>query len=349
MQRRELEDHDKICDHKLVECDEHCGVTLIRRDLPNHKRNECPEVRLTCPNGCIEKRLLGPDVTSRIKRKDLHNHVTNTCKMRVVGCPFKDQGCSLQFAFQDLENHLQHNMSSHILILLAQNTQIQKKNVTLSEKVESLNSSLEAKTVLLDERRAHFQVKQEEVLMLKRQLDELSEKCSSLERQCSFLTLKNTELEEELSKAKEVLSTYTWVIHEYHILTRKHPTGSCFKSPSFRLCGYKWYLILYPNGDDKKHEEFLSLHLCIADSNLPEVLRSGRVPTGEVPVKYGLRIMSRLPGNDVSYKVTMVFEKSATVSKHHEFMKTRETLSENYCDYLNNNRLVVKCTIHPAM
>lgn len=51
IQKREMEEHDKICGFKMVECKE-CTLVLMRQDLENHKEDDCPEALIPCPNKC---------------------------------------------------------------------------------------------------------------------------------------------------------------------------------------------------------------------------------------------------------------------------------------------------------
>jgi hypothetical protein len=52
MQRREIDDHEKICKFKMVVCEE-CRSVLIRHELEKHKEDDCPEILIPCPNKCI--------------------------------------------------------------------------------------------------------------------------------------------------------------------------------------------------------------------------------------------------------------------------------------------------------
>jgi hypothetical protein len=55
---------------------------------------------------------------------DLDNHLADVCAKAVVDCPYKEQGCLVQVVRQDTDKHLQDNMSSHMLLLAKQNTQL---------------------------------------------------------------------------------------------------------------------------------------------------------------------------------------------------------------------------------
>jgi hypothetical protein len=72
--------HEKVCPEKVVPCDRQCGVVLRRRLLPAH--------------------------------------LTDSCLLRPVTCPFHAIGCNVPLLAQDLEVHLNENTTQHLLLAL---------------------------------------------------------------------------------------------------------------------------------------------------------------------------------------------------------------------------------------
>lgn len=71
-------DHDAICPHKIVPCERNCGDTFPRRMTETHMSSSCP--------------------------------------LRPVACPFADLGCSVSLLHKDVPEHLDSCSNSHLLL-----------------------------------------------------------------------------------------------------------------------------------------------------------------------------------------------------------------------------------------
>ncbi|XP_031566541.1 TNF receptor-associated factor 5-like [Actinia tenebrosa] len=138
IQRRELEDHDKICEYKVVEC-EKCTQALVRLEVRFHNKIYCPEEVVPCPNGC---RSLETGQINEIKRINLDNHTRNDCGKTILDCPFKDQGCLVQVERQHVDKHVQDNMAAHMMLLAKQCSSLTKQNSSLTEQCSALKQNV---------------------------------------------------------------------------------------------------------------------------------------------------------------------------------------------------------------
>eukprot|EP01083_Nonionella_stella_P296212 1006375_1 len=100
------EEHNKICDHVIIECEQKCDHKILRKDLVTHKANDCPETILNCTNQtCSQK----------IARKLFTQHVNNTCVKRIVECKYKTYGCPQEnVKFEDMEQHMKLFETKHL-------------------------------------------------------------------------------------------------------------------------------------------------------------------------------------------------------------------------------------------
>eukprot|EP01083_Nonionella_stella_P016792 46878_1 len=62
------------------------------------------------------------------------------------------------------------------------------------------------------------------------------------------------------------MSTYTWKITDPSLVRsmKNAKTGSIWKSPIFSIGGFKWNLVVHPNGNDNKSNGYLKLFLGLA-------------------------------------------------------------------------------------
>ena len=98
---------DIDCPHEPVKCsgDGGCGTLVPRGEMSEHQWSACLQ---TCPNAkrqADESKLEMGTCNVRMSRKDMDNHLTNECKLRVVHCPH--QGCYVSIAYGHLTAHLE--------------------------------------------------------------------------------------------------------------------------------------------------------------------------------------------------------------------------------------------------
>ena len=131
----ESRDHmDSTCDFVEVTCSFHCGTTLPRCRLSDHKANlcynrpymcpycdlhaayaviteehwpQCASYPVECLNGCE----IGP-----IKRKDLPTHLRE-CPLEVIECEFSVAGCGVKVLRKEMPQHLKESVLSHVALI----------------------------------------------------------------------------------------------------------------------------------------------------------------------------------------------------------------------------------------
>eukprot|EP01041_Mallomonas_annulata_P000359 gene359-658_t len=87
------------CPLKLGACPQHCGLTISREKLDWHLEKECKNKEIffnraeNCPLNCGR----------RMRRKDILEHVSNSCPLRLSSCP---NGCGNTFKMNRLQAHL---------------------------------------------------------------------------------------------------------------------------------------------------------------------------------------------------------------------------------------------------
>ena len=124
---RSLDNDHKRCEYALIRCEKECIVNekvvhLLRRDLHNHLKNECPNREHPCPHcktigrycdittthldTCLKLEIPCPNIGCdfEIPRCDLSNH-QSTCQFEKVPCTYAEIGCEEEPLRKDLEQH----------------------------------------------------------------------------------------------------------------------------------------------------------------------------------------------------------------------------------------------------
>ena len=134
----DLRAHLGTCECATVPCQNGCGETMLRKTASLHDcplqrfscphckevgilremtgsghLDRCPDLIVTCPNGCG---------TEGLARKDLGLHRT-LCPKEAIGCPYAVVGCPSTFHREDLESHkadsLQHHLDLAMLYIMS--------------------------------------------------------------------------------------------------------------------------------------------------------------------------------------------------------------------------------------
>ena len=140
------------CHFVDVECPLQCGRRVKRRNLDEHKSNECakrpfsckycdyesthekvvndhwpkcqhyPEV---CPNNCS---------TDKIERRFLQHHLKEKCPLEMIPCKFAFAGCGAKIKRESMKEHLDETKDEHleILALECKNLKIQQTHLILA-------------------------------------------------------------------------------------------------------------------------------------------------------------------------------------------------------------------------
>ena len=99
-----LTKHSKeVCMHRKVEC-KFCQLTGYYKIITGSHYNECPKVKIPCPNDCG---------ISSILRSELQGHIKQ-CPLQMVSCEYWNAGCVQRMARKDIEVHRVTGMSQHL-------------------------------------------------------------------------------------------------------------------------------------------------------------------------------------------------------------------------------------------
>lgn len=105
VQRRLLEHHqNESCPRRIIEC-VYCQdeFTFIKKE--EHEEVYCRRFPLVCPNSCGKE---------EIPREEMDRHLSETCPMSEVTCPFAKAGCLFQDKRAYLIEHLEGSIEDHL-------------------------------------------------------------------------------------------------------------------------------------------------------------------------------------------------------------------------------------------
>jgi len=133
---KEKKNHEAHCLFSLVECPNHCGTSLIYKQLQEHKDSKCSMRLVKChSSGCEESmplallELHNKDECKFMKvrcshcfkelvKKGLQEHIENACPEILISCPYRECGCCDQISRRLLMSHLDKNTKLHLQLVL---------------------------------------------------------------------------------------------------------------------------------------------------------------------------------------------------------------------------------------
>ena len=157
LKRKDLKEHASTCPLEPEVCKD-CLVEIIRKDMANHRTNECPKRSITCrycqmigafdhitgqhvneceefPTGCPRK----CQGSEQMKRKNVKSH-SEVCPLEPVECPFSEVGCKPQLLRRDLDSHMKSNLEQHMLKMMTSHTELVTKHKKMKDKHLKLQS-----------------------------------------------------------------------------------------------------------------------------------------------------------------------------------------------------------------
>ena len=138
----DLNDHLKMgsvdgkCDFVVVDCPLKCGERIQRRNLAQHKLNECSKRPFTCKYcdyqsthdkvvndhwpKCQRYPLVCPNNCSatKIERRFFQRHLKEECPLQEIECKFSRAGCQIKIARQSMQKHLDECKDDHLEMTL---------------------------------------------------------------------------------------------------------------------------------------------------------------------------------------------------------------------------------------
>ena len=152
------------CEYVDVECSRSCGERVQRRNLEEHKSQNCvlrpftcqycnheatyrevtkehwpvcEKYPLPCPNECGEEEM---------ERQHLKIHLEQTCPLEVIKCELNYAGCGAQLQRRLMSAHMKENTESHLLVMMQEVPKLiqqeRDKMKQMGEKIAQLNAKL---------------------------------------------------------------------------------------------------------------------------------------------------------------------------------------------------------------
>ena len=90
----------------------------------SHLEDECPEVKVPCPNGCTEKGIL---------RKDLKLH-RYQCPNEVIACSFHEFGCPTELLRKQMHLHETQGIQDHLQLVTTAASELKRKVIALEQR-----------------------------------------------------------------------------------------------------------------------------------------------------------------------------------------------------------------------
>ena len=202
---------DGECLYHQLKCPLSCGAAVLRKSIPNHMNELCPErpatcsycsfsstyrevqashlpncerYPLDCPNGCSE---------GTIPRCRMPSHL-DACPLQPVECSYANLGCNASVVRSTLETHIKDSVHVHLELIKASNESLKDDLATLSSEVangtESVKKDLaQFKVSIL----GTVQALQTEVKQIQRQLQQCQSDNSNLTSRVQQLHLQQNE------------------------------------------------------------------------------------------------------------------------------------------------------------
>ncbi|KAF2071994.1 hypothetical protein CYY_006683 [Polysphondylium violaceum] len=107
--------HNNECLYRSIKCQ--CSVIMKFNEFENHQK-QCPKSKFICPHCfivfnrdsnhleiCDEMDISCHQCKTKIKRKELIDHVRHECPKTKITCPLKYLGCRIAFKREDKKSH----------------------------------------------------------------------------------------------------------------------------------------------------------------------------------------------------------------------------------------------------
>lgn len=99
--RKNLDEHKlNECPFRIVNCLLECGLMLPLNDMDEHIREDCQKFEIQCKNNC----------GASIPRGKMQYHIGHVCPLEIVECPNKgeslfEEGCVIKLKRRELDSH----------------------------------------------------------------------------------------------------------------------------------------------------------------------------------------------------------------------------------------------------
>ena len=142
-ERSDIQTHQDHCPRRPFSC-EYCEeYDSHYEDVTTNHWPVCGYYLVSCPNEC--------GVT--FHRRNLENHIANTCRLTYIDCDFKHAGCNVRLLRKDMPAHLNESTVTHLSLqavnykkemmrLEAENSQMRQQMIEYQQQVDSCTRNL---------------------------------------------------------------------------------------------------------------------------------------------------------------------------------------------------------------
>ena len=133
----QMEEHLSKCGYAKVDCENNCKQFLLRNNLRNHLKNQCPMREYQCPKCkekgkyqtittdhlevCLEQDITcpNPECGVRYKRKETYKH-RSQCPNEKIECSYSKIGCKHKSLRKDMPEHIKESTEDHLTLSMTQ-------------------------------------------------------------------------------------------------------------------------------------------------------------------------------------------------------------------------------------
>jgi len=113
----------------------YCKTSLLAKEINDHLK-DCESLPLPCKNKCSAR---------KIKRSQMEDHLAKHCPLTLCPCEYADFGCTMQIPRNQLAQHCQRRVDSHLSFVLRSHRQLKTQKDRLEAKLELTHTFLSSK------------------------------------------------------------------------------------------------------------------------------------------------------------------------------------------------------------
>ena len=199
-----LEEHVDTCDFTVVNCPKECNKKVIKKDLVQHLKEECPNRDYECQH-CGEKDMYAniteihydectmivlpcpnSECTQTMERAKIQMHIENDCEHTVISCKYERIGCDVNMKRKDMGAHEQDD-KAHLHQALNTVVKLQDNLLSATDTIVSMKKDMAVKLDLATETIASMK-KESSAMAVK--LDLATETIASMKKESSAMAVK---------------------------------------------------------------------------------------------------------------------------------------------------------------
>ena len=153
----------KLDPNYRLHCDRiNCGTDCIFMRSPCPHAG-CPEImsknHLDAHADVCKFKIITCECGEAIKAGEMSSHLGESCRFRLVDCPFKSIGCTKRIRACELEQHITEDMAAHLLLAVGQINTHKDELIGLRGSLEVLQAENQALAHVINQQKDNFSVK----------------------------------------------------------------------------------------------------------------------------------------------------------------------------------------------